>query len=94
MRCLLPAAALPLRGRMLALPPTIIEADEPANFDLVDLRADLATARIKPVSEVQPRTIFRLKHHVGIGGGYDNGVIHGSIGFYMTVAEWGKWTGT
>jgi hypothetical protein len=103
MRCLLSAAALlffsattvlgnePLPSRILAVPPTVITAEEPANFDLVDFRADQAAARIKPVREIQPHTIFGLKHHIGIGGGYDNGVIHGSIGFYVTVAEWGNW---
>ena len=31
------------------------------------------------------------KHHLGGSVGYDNTVVHGSVGFYVTVAEWGRW---
>ena len=102
MRCLLSAAALllfsahpllarELPSRTLTLPPTPLVAAEPGNFDLLDVRDEEAAARVKPVGEIQPRTIFGLKRHIGFGGGYDNGVVHGSIGLYVTVAEWGRW---
>jgi hypothetical protein len=26
-----------------------------------------------------------------VAGGYDNGVAHGSVGYYVTVAEWDRW---
>ena len=29
--------------------------------------------------------------NLGIAGGYDNGIAHGSVGYYLTVAEWGRW---
>ena len=32
-----------------------------------------------------------IKRHLGIGAGDDHGIVHGSIGFYLTVAEWGRW---
>src|SRR5205823_12077606 len=36
-------------------------------------------------------SIFGFKRHVGVAGGYDNENVHGSIGWYLTVAEWGRW---
>ena len=38
-----------------------------------------------------PHTFFVVKRHLGASVGYDNTVIHGSVGFYVTVAEWGRW---
>jgi hypothetical protein len=64
---------------------------QPINFDLVDLRAEQRDARTPPRSDSDPHSIFVIKQHVGIAGGYDNGSAHGSIGFYITVAEWGRW---
>src|SRR5262249_10395300 len=29
--------------------------------------------------------------HWGFGLGYDNRMIHGSLGMQMTIAEWGRW---
>ncbi len=26
-----------------------------------------------------------------MAAGYDNGVLHGSLGMYLTVVEWGRW---
>jgi hypothetical protein len=103
MRCLLPAALLTflcagallasevMPSRTLALPPTALVSAQPGSFDLLDLRDEETASRVKPVAEIQPRTIFGLKRHIGFGGGYDNGVVHASVGFYMTVAEWGRW---
>jgi hypothetical protein len=100
MRCLVPAALLllvasPLHAdqllpsRALNLPPAIVTGAEPASFDLVDWRAE---ARQRPARrDTDPHTIFAIKSHVGVAAGYDNGVLHGSAGFYITVAEWGRW---
>jgi hypothetical protein len=89
------AAATPeewLPSRELVLPLMAIPDVAPMNFDLMDFRADerLRAAQTK-LTDVQPHSIFVLKRHVGIAGGYDNGVVHGSVGLYLTVAEWGRW---
>ena len=102
MRCLLSAAALllfaspifandPLPSRRLELPLIVIEAGLPQNFDLIDVHTDRLSAAQPPVAEVQPHSIFGLKRHLGFGGGYDNGIVHATVGLYVTVAEWGKW---
>src|SRR5262249_7288473 len=43
------------------------------------------------VSDEDPHTIFVVKRHVGVSAGYDNTVVHGSVGLYLTVAELGRW---
>jgi hypothetical protein len=101
MRCLVPAALLllvssplfadePLASRTLDLPLALVTGTEPASFDLVDWRTE---ARHPPVPrrDAEPHSLFVIKSHVGIAAGYDNGVLHGSAGFYLTVAEWGRW---
>ena len=35
--------------------------------------------------------MFGIKRHFGFAAGYDNGVLHGSLGMYLTVVEWGRW---
>jgi hypothetical protein len=101
MRCLLPAACLlliasplladePLPSRPLSLPFAIVSSAEPASFDLLDFREHDKPAAAQP-AETQPRTIFAVKHHVGVAAGYDNGIVHGSLGYYITVAELGRW---
>jgi hypothetical protein len=100
MRCLVPAALLllvasplyadePLPSRTLNLPLAIVTGAQPASFDLVDLRAQARQPAARRDSE--PHSIFTIKSHVGVAAGYDNGVLHGSAGFYLTVAEWGRW---
>ena len=59
------------------------------NFDLFDARWEMSAP--PQYREVQPHSIFGLKRHIGFAGGYDQGVIHGSVGLYVTVAEWGRW---
>jgi hypothetical protein len=81
--------ALPSRPADVVL--ATLPAAQPINFDLVDLRADERAARTPPRSDSEPHSIFVIKHHLGIAGGYDNGSAHGSIGFYITVAEWKRW---
>jgi hypothetical protein len=101
MRCLVPAALLLLvasslfadellPSRTLSLPPAIVTGAEPASFDLVDWRAH-ARQPAAPRRDTEPHSMFVIKSHVGIAAGYDNGVLHGSAGFYLTVAEWGRW---
>jgi hypothetical protein len=80
-----------VRSRSLELPQAIVSGLEPQSFDLIDFRADEAARLVPPVREVTPHTIFGIKQHLGFAGGYDNGVVHGSLGFYITVAEWGRW---
>ncbi len=57
---------------------------------LIDFREEQRT-RPAPASDVTPHSTFVVKQHLGIAGGYDGGVAHGSVGFYLTVAEWGRW---
>ena len=61
------------------------------NFDLIDVRQDQRTAQLPAKSDVESHTHFITKHHIGIAAGYDNGTAHGSLGYYLTVAEWGRW---
>jgi len=91
---LLPAAvaAESLPSRDLLFDPIVVPQLEPANFNLIDVRAEQRrlTAPAKP-TDVDPHSIFVIKRHLGIGAGDDHGIVHGSIGFYLTVAEWGRW---
>src|SRR5262249_43451274 len=43
------------------------------------------------IKNENPHTVFVVKRHVGASVGYDNAVLHGSVGLYLTVAEWGRW---
>jgi hypothetical protein len=77
-----------LPSRSLDLPIALV-IDAPKSFDLLDFRED---ARLPPpVPESTPNSFFVVKQHVGFAGGYDNGNAHASVGFYITVAEWGRW---
>ena len=79
----------PLPARPLPIEPFVIPANHLVNFDLLDARAELSEPAAR--AEVQPRTIFGIKRHVGLGAGYDSGILHGSIGLYLTIAELGRW---
>jgi hypothetical protein len=81
--------ALPSRP----LDPVALTLPEPApvSFDLVDFREALRAGKTPPRSDSTPHSMFVVKQHLGIAGGYDNGSAHGSIGFYITVAELGRW---
>lgn len=84
-----PADAL-LPSRDLDLPPALVLNIDPVNFDLLDVRQEQRDdARL--IHNEDPHTFFVIKHHLGASVGYDNTVIHGSVGFYVTVAEWGRW---
>jgi hypothetical protein len=88
---LAPASAItPLPSR--ELPVAYVElAEAPLeNFDIFDVRFEM---RQPPqYVEVAPHSIFVLRPHIGIAAGYDQGIIHGSLGFYLTVAEVGRWS--
>lgn len=86
------ADAMPvLPGRPLELPTAIVPDIEPFSFDLLDWRAEERERARAVVGEVEPHSHFGVKQHIGVATGYDNGVLHGSVGLYFTVVEWGRW---
>jgi hypothetical protein len=90
--CAPPASAddaLPIRP----IAPTFsaLPAPQPVSFDLIDVRQEAREAALPKRTDVDPHTFFIVKHHLGVAAGYDNGVAHGSLGYYLTVAEWGRW---
>jgi hypothetical protein len=70
--------------------PFVVEGAEPANFDLIDLREE-ERREAHAIPDTAPHSMFGIKRHVGLAAGYDNQVVHGSVGLYLTVAEWGRW---
>ena len=80
-----------LPSRILDVPLAVVPSHGPWSFDLIDYRESARLARLTPHVDVDPHTFFNVKQHVGIAGGYDNGIAHGSVGYYLTVAEWGRW---
>src|SRR5207244_3452735 len=85
------AADEPLPGRALDVQLFILPEVEPLSFDLIDFRAEQRHP-VKAGVDAEPHSIFGIKRHIGVGAGYDAGVVHGSIGLYLTVAEWGRWS--
>ena len=87
---LVPSAAQepPLPSR--ELPPMVLTVPglEPMSFDLLDFRTE---AQAPPPKSDPGHTHFTIKHHVGIAAGWDNQVLHGSLGMYVTMVEWGRW---
>jgi hypothetical protein len=81
----------PLPSRPLDAPTAVVPAVQPFSFDLIDWRADERERARPAVAEVEPHSHFGIKQHLGVAAGYDNGVVHGSVGFYLTVVEWGRW---
>ena len=79
-----------LVSRPLATGPIVLPDVEPASFDLIDFREE-QRERALSYNDVEHRSRFEIKRHVGIAIGYDNGILHGSVGMYLTVAEWGRW---
>jgi hypothetical protein len=79
----------PLPSRALPIALIVLPEAEGLNFDLYDTRAESLEAAIH--SEVPPHSFFAIKRHVGVAAGYDNGIVHGSIGLYVTVAQVGRW---
>lgn len=84
-----PSAPPPLPSRTLTMPLCTLPDAQGINFDLYDVRNEVTDAANN--HELQPRTIFAVKRHVGVAAGYDNGIVHGSLGLYLTVAQLGRW---
>ena len=83
------SSAEPLPSHALPISLFVIADSHAENFDLFDVRAELKEPAT--YNEVQSNSIFAIKRHVGVAAGYDQGVAHGSLGLYITVAEWGRW---
>jgi hypothetical protein len=83
------APANPLPSRPWTGPLAVVPHSRFANFDLEDVRTEMLA--IPPVEDEVSHSVFRLRRHVGAAMGYDQGVLHGSVGFYVTVAELGRW---
>ena len=88
MSAALATSPAPLPSRELPSSLIVLPDAPGTNFDLYDARAEADTASH---NEVQPHSIFAIKRHVGIAAGYDNGIVHGSLGLYLTVAQLGRW---
>jgi hypothetical protein len=85
----LPADHL-LASRALPDAAVVVDGAQPASFDLIDWREEQRKSGI--VIPDSPRhSMFGFKTHVGFAAGYDNEIVHGSVGLYLTVAEWGRW---
>ena len=80
-----------LPSRPLEAPLAVVPDHGPWSFDLIDLREDQRLARATPRADAAPHSFFIVKHHLGVAGGYENGIGHASLGYYITVAEWGRW---
>src|SRR5262245_52177589 len=79
-----------LPSRDLVLPLVVVQNIEPVSFDLLDVRNEPREEALNIRNE-NPHTAFVIKRHIGASVGYDNTVLHGSVGLYLTVAEWGRW---
>jgi hypothetical protein len=78
-------------SRALQLPQLALVQDvEPISFDLLEYRESVLEEK-KNIRNEDPHSIFVIKRHLGVAAGYDNTVVHGSVGLYLTVAEWGRW---
>ena len=83
-----------LPSRDLVLPFAVVTGREPESFDLIDLREEQRLERLARMArrtDSEPRTFFIVKQHLGVAGGFDNGIVRGGVGFYITVAEWNRW---
>jgi hypothetical protein len=80
-----------LPSRAIAPAFAVLPPPPPVSFDLIDFRQDQRVASLPKVADVESHTHFITKHHLGVAAGYDNGTAHGTIGYYLTVAEWGRW---
>lgn len=81
-----------LPARSIEVPMAVVPEHGPWSFDLIDFREEERLARTHVARvDADPHTFFIVKQHLGIAGGYDNGIAHGSVGYYVTVAEWGRW---
>ena len=81
--------ATPLPSRIVPTALTVLPDLQGINFDLYDVRVEMTAPVIH--QEVEPHSIFAIKRHIGFAAGYDNGIVHGSLGLYLTVAQLGRW---
>lgn len=79
-----------LPSRDLSGPVFVAPSVDPTSFDLIDVRDEMRE-ELRNIKVEDPHTIFVIKRHIGASVGYDNTVLHGSVGLYMTIAEWGRW---
>jgi hypothetical protein len=79
-----------LPSRTIETAEVVVESREPASFDLLDFRDDQRQGAHVPL-EVDARSSFGIKRHIGVAAGYDNQNVHASVGWYLTIAEWGRW---
>lgn len=78
-----------LASRDLTFAPFVVGGVEAMSFDLIDFRAEQT---LRPqIPDVEPHSIWSIKRHIGASAGYDSGIFHGSVGLYLTMAEWGRW---
>ena len=63
-----------LPSRTIDVPLAAVPTHGPWSFDLIDLREEMRLAHLTRHVDVDPHTFFVVKHHVGIAGGYDNGI--------------------
>ena len=83
------ASSTPLESRAWSGPLAAVPEALPTNFDVDDVRLEMTAAR--PVEEAAGHSVFKLRRHVDAAAGYDGGVLHASVGLYVTVAELGRW---
>lgn len=79
-----------LVSRPMAMALIVLPDVAPISFDLVDFREEQRDQTLSS-HDVEQRSRFGIKKHIGIASGYDNGILHGSVGLYLTVAEFGRW---
>jgi hypothetical protein len=81
----------PLPSRAIAPVFSLLPLEQPISFYLIDLRQAQREAALPKTPDVETHSHFITKHHLGAAAGYDNGTMHGTVGYYLTVAEWGRW---
>jgi hypothetical protein len=84
------ASADAVPSRVLSFPPIVVSGIEPVNFDLLDWREEMRDEQ-RNIKVENPHSVFVIKRHIGASVGYDNAILHGSVGLYMTIAELGRW---
>ena len=65
-----------LPSRPLDAPFAVVKNVEPSSFDLIDFREEQRTQLLPRHYDVDPHSFFIVKQHLGIAGGYDNGIAH------------------
>lgn len=80
----------PLPSRSLDASGVVVPHVEPISFDLLDYRIERRGPAVSR-TDAPAHSIFGIKQHLGFAAGYDYGVVHGAIGLYITIAEWGRW---